>query len=151
MWGPCRSKRLRDAAVCLQGPSPPESGQPVIKWQKLGLTTWEGMGVLSAWGHPLHGGPVLREDRAGRWAHSDPGGTWHFKGSSAAPLSGASQRHRFSELSPQGSPAQQGSPPSPHRAGTQADGQTDREKRPPESSRWWTQTHRSRPWGGKQG
>lgn len=80
-----------------------------------------------------------------------PGETCHFKGSSAAPLCGASQRHGVSELSLQGSPAPQGSLPSPHRAGMQADRQTDRQKRSPESSGWWTETHCRWSWGGKQG
>ena len=152
--GPCRPERLRDAAVCPQGPSPPESGKPVIKWAKTWADGTGGFGgadcvraSTSWWACPLGG--------AG-WALGSfrPGETWHFKGSSAAPHCGASQRHGVSELSLRGSPALQGSLPSPHGAGIasrQTHRQTDRQKRSPESRGWWTETHCIWPWGGKQG
>lgn len=99
-------------------------------------------------GHPLDGGPVLWEERGGRWAHSDPGKPGTLRGarlllSVELPKDTESQSSHSREAQL-------------HRAAFQVlteqeCKQTDRQKRSPESSGWWTETHCRWSWGGKQG
>ena len=106
-------------------------------------------------GHPLRGGPVLWEERGGRWAHSDPGKPGTLRGArllltvelpkdmeSRSSHSGEAQlcRAAFQVLTEQ-----------ELQADRHTDRQTDRQKRSPESRGWWTETHCIWPWGGKQG
>lgn len=85
----------------------------------------------------------LPEDR-GCWAHSDPGNLAFLRGSLGCSSLGLPRDTQGLRALTPGSPGQ---PPGPQSRDTSR----QRQKRPPESSGWRTQTHRSRPpWGGSR-